>query len=376
MKSRSGASSDKLTLTDNQIPQYYQVENDESLISIAIKFNINQSKLKSLNKSILVGGDKVFVGAILKLFETPSVKQTSSSSSVTVKSKTTASAPSNVIESVSMELKKDVTDSITSLGLNFSSIFSLSSASSAASTSTVLQNSHTQDVYTHGNGDNSDDNDDDDMLDAAPREIWEYENGPFLLVDNIRDDSGIRINIFKQVHINQLKAHLPNVLQIDNLKLLYSFMQNGCDLLTFYNNVRDSKYSILVIETVDGEMLGGFTSESWTSRPKYYGTGESFVFKISKQGVATCYTWSTANTFFMYSTDEELGMGGGGDGFAFILDTDFVHVKSSVSATFSNDVLLSAASSTNVAKKVRNIECWGFESYINRKKVTRYGSKS
>lgn len=201
----------------------------------------------------------------------------------------------------------------------------------------------------------------DDELEPAPREIWEIEI-PSLVGENI----SILTNDFAK----QLRPKLPRILHIDSMVLLYSLTQNGSDFTTFYLNMKNTEYAVVLIETISGEIIGGFASSTWKVSSTYYGTGESFIFKIDKESnTIYSYQWTSANNFFMYSTEHQIGMGGGGDGFGFILDTDFRNVSSKCCATYGNPCLLS----TEEPIFVKNIEAFGFSSYIQRRKV-KFGS--
>lgn len=51
-------------------------------------------------------------------------------------------------------------------------------------------------------------------------------------------------------------------------------------------------------------------------------------------------------------------MGGGGDGFGFVLDSDFATGESFQSATYGNQILVDRE---HGSFRIANVECWGFE---------------
>jgi hypothetical protein len=75
------------------------------------------------------------------------------------------------------------------------------------------------------------------------------------------------------------------------------------------------------------------------------------------------YPWTMVNDFIMWSTSTRIAMGGGGDGFGFALDDDFLTGQSNASEAFGNPPLTSYAGSF----RVTNVEVWGFESVIGRR---------
>jgi LysM repeat protein len=96
------------------------------------------------------------------------------------------------------------------------------------------------------------------------------------------DIGSINSQIFTHSHILSLLRHLPLSLQNDSWKLLYSILLYGDDLSSFFQCAADSKYTLLVVKTRDGQIFGGFGTEPWRVQKThmFYGTGESFVFMI------------------------------------------------------------------------------------------------
>lgn len=41
--------------------------------------------------------------------------------------------------------------------------------------------------------------------------------------------------------------------------------------------------TVLVVETMNGDVFGGFVNEQWHVDTSYYGGGESFVFRIGER---------------------------------------------------------------------------------------------
>lgn len=248
------------------------------------------------------------------------------------------------------EGKGIMSSSPNSRAFNFSSIFSnlnlINSKANSTDKSEVVRDKQAES---------------DDELEPAPREIWEIEI-PSLIGENI--------SILTNDLAKQLRPRLPRILHIDSMVLLYSLTQNGSDFTTFYLNMKDTEYAVVLIETISGEIIGGFASSTWKVSSSYYGTGESFLFKIDKESNTIAdYQWTSMNNFFMYSTEHQIGMGGGADGFGFIVDTDFRNISSKSCATYGNPCLLS----TEEPILVKNVEAFGFASYIQRRKV-KFGS--
>jgi len=174
--------------------------------------------------------------------------------------------------------------------------------------------------------------------------------------------------------MSTLNTSLPMSLQFSKWHLLYSIADHGADIVSFYKFTKGEAHTVLVVETDKGEVFGGFAAEPWRQSVDYYGSGESFVYRVGSCAAADSVTlsgrdvksvevfpWSYENNFFMLSNKEQLAMGGGQDGFAFVLDADFITGSSHCSATFRNPPL---ATSNSDSFQVVNLEVWGFESSL------------
>lgn len=167
--------------------------------------------------------------------------------------------------------------------------------------------------------------------------------------------------IITQSHAQALAAYLPPILQSNKWTLLYSVLNNGADLFSFYKLTKGAGTTVLVIETMEGDVFGGFATEQWHVDATYYGGGESFIFKVVDAKRVKVYKWSMENHFVMWSNEDQIAMGGGGDGFAFALDSDFYTGQTNSSATFNNDPLVSGE---DHCFHVKNVEVWKLDSCI------------
>ncbi|CAM9137130.1 unnamed protein product [Choristocarpus tenellus] len=260
--------------------------------------------------------------------------------------------------------------------------------------------------------------------------------------------------------MGKLEAALPEHCRGYNWVMLYSTFRDGASHIQFYDRTKEESPTYIVVEAMNGEVFGGFASATWKISPKYYGTGESFLFRISgvrkltnagsdsvqtgtsalgdavvsmtgaeetekgetsegwkgvvpsesedgnipscgdramlEKGVVqsegygrgsgdldrdrdlgggeghnvvkggrrkialldgdvTSYVWSGMNTYFQYSTDNSLGMGGGGGNFGLFIGEDFMKGSTGMCRTFDNPPLCSKQEF-----EVCNIEIWGF----------------
>ena len=162
-----------------------------------------------------------------------------------------------------------------------------------------------------------------------------------------------------------LRVHLPETIQIQSFKLVYSLYNHGTELATFFKNARGSDYTLLLIETINGSVFGGFCSREWKPTGSYFGTGESFIFSIREEGgeysIGT-YKWTTRNNYFCFADHEKIAMGGGGGGFGFVVDADLHSCGSSPCDTYGNTSTLDLNKEGNApVSRIANVELWSFQ---------------
>ncbi len=167
--------------------------------------------------------------------------------------------------------------------------------------------------------------------------------------------------ILTQNHAIALYNHIPSHLGMQDMKLVYSMANDGSDLHTFYQKSKTLNNTILVIQTVDGAEYGCYCASEWKNTPSYYGSGESFIFSYENNNKINVYKWTGINTFFQYSNNEQIAMGGGGEGFGLLLKDDFDISESLPCETYGNSVSLDIRNTNSTASKVCNVELWTFQ---------------
>ncbi|KAK9809228.1 hypothetical protein WJX72_011701 [[Myrmecia] bisecta] len=102
--------------------------------------------------------------------------------------------------------------------------------------------------------------------------------------------------------------------------------------------------TVLVVRDTRGYIFGCYTSDAWRVAPRYYGTGECFVYTLAPQMRA--WHWerrgpASNNNFFMYGAHDSLAIGGGGH-FALWLDNELMYGASGPCQTFASPCLSSS----------------------------------
>ncbi|OQR98623.1 oxidation resistance protein 1 isoform X9 [Achlya hypogyna] len=136
--------------------------------------------------------------------------------------------------------------------------------------------------------------------------------------------------------VPRLEACLPARHRGYDWKIAYSLAQHGASLGTLYRNVKGKRPTLVVVETGDGDVFGGFASMPWAPSQSYYGNGECFLFTCTP--TFEHFAWKGNNAMIMFSNDSMMAMGGGG-GFAWAVNSDLSRGSSAHSLTFENRCL-------------------------------------
>lgn len=130
-----------------------------------------------------------------------------------------------------------------------------------------------------------------------------------------------------------------------------SLLKDGASIDTLYQKTKKHRRSILIVETTIGEVFGAFAAETWKRSNEYYGSGECFLF--TNVPWYKEFQWTCQDTMFMFSNDECIAMGGGGN-FGLYLNADLSKGSSKHSNTFDNTPL-----SNQEDFDIASVEVWG-----------------
>jgi hypothetical protein len=90
-------------------------------------------------------------------------------------------------------------------------------------------------------------------------------------------------SILTATNQDAIRSIMPAFLQDETLTLAYSLLLHGSDMTSFFSCTKSYQYTVIVVQATTGEIFGGFNAVSWKHSPAYYGSGESFVFRLSKR---------------------------------------------------------------------------------------------
>jgi len=151
-----------------------------------------------------------------------------------------------------------------------------------------------------------------------------------------------------------IRRQLPSRLRDKNWNCLFSSATDGTSLLTFYRKLEDQGPTVILIRDTGGHIFGGFASVDWKIHPRFFGTGECFLFSAHPK--FAYYKWTRANDYFMHATNKSISMGGGSSGrYGFYLDSELHWGTSETSSTYFNRCLSSTEEFLCTI-----VEVWGF----------------
>jgi hypothetical protein len=76
-------------------------------------------------------------------------------------------------------------------------------------------------------------------------------------------------NILTADQAMKLRRFLPTMQQIESWKLIYSVLNDGADLDSFFRRTKSHKYTLIIVQTINGELFGGFNSMEWMTSPNF-----------------------------------------------------------------------------------------------------------
>lgn len=196
------------------------------------------------------------------------------------------------------------------------------------------------------------------------------------------NDANVEPHVLSPAIMDSLRSFLPRAVSHDNFWLKYSMNRDGASLHSMYNQVRNTTRSILAIETDMGEVFGAYVSSPWRNNDNFYGSCESFVWRLSSsrfmptssieeqvklESSLDVFSWSKENRNIQISTNTKLIIGGGKSdlddeddedkwGMAIALNEDLFTGTSSPCLTYRSPSLTNQ--NDDGIFEIANIEIW------------------
>mmetsp|Transcript_13637 Transcript_13637/g.29678 ORF Transcript_13637/g.29678 Transcript_13637/m.29678 type:complete len:587 (+) Transcript_13637:263-2023(+) len=237
--------------------------------------------------------------------------------------------------------------------------------------------------------------------------------GMFKILGTSAEDTRALPHVLSPPLMDSLLNFVPDHLAYSNFWLKFSLTRDGASLDALKRYCRAATHTVLAIETTNGEVFGSFTSTPWRLNNRYFGTGESFLWRMRHsrstpvhslfeqaqlESEIDIFPYNGSNDYIQLCTSDKLALGGGATvlkkeessiqedepldapavfledsiyGFGLALDENLLHGTTSPSATFGNSNLVNSSGSGETFD-VMNLEVWGFTSAQTEK----YAEKS
>lgn len=145
--------------------------------------------------------------------------------------------------------------------------------------------------------------------------------------------------------MDAISSHAPVRHRHKKWVLLYSTLRDGISMQTLLRKAKGHAPTVLLIRDMSRSVFGAFCSESWRVSQRYFGTGETFVFRVHPDPAVWKWWWQKSNEqqndFFQWGSPEGIAVGGAG-GYAIWLDSELCRGVSRCSLTFGNSCLASS----------------------------------
>ena len=170
-----------------------------------------------------------------------------------------------------------------------------------------------------------------------------------------------REGVLSEPAVRLLSAALPSITRLRPWSLAYCQRRDGLSLQTLLRKTAGRAPCLLALRTTTGAVCGAFVTAPWRFSPRYYGSGESWVFNVAATGQPIVYGWTGKNTFFQLCIDGNwLAVGGGQSGPALRLEGDLASGTSGACETYSSPPLIRGPV-RGEPFQIAAVEVWAFD---------------
>eukprot|EP01091_Cochliopodium_minus_P018600 TRINITY_DN7586_c0_g1_i1.p1 TRINITY_DN7586_c0_g1~~TRINITY_DN7586_c0_g1_i1.p1 ORF type:complete len:490 (-),score=83.96 TRINITY_DN7586_c0_g1_i1:8-1369(-) len=181
-------------------------------------------------------------------------------------------------------------------------------------------------------------------------------------------------NLLRKNDLKRLIPHLPERFKSSKKwHLSYSTMKHGISLRTFYFNMQGLSPSIIVVQDTNKHVFGVYSSNAFEIKKNFFGTGETFLFKILPHFEA--FHSTGVNHYHQFADPDYIAFGGGmaRARYGLYLDKELLLGTSESCDTFDNACLASEEHFKIVVMEVWTLNRRAPSNSINFKR-TRQGN--
>lgn len=187
-----------------------------------------------------------------------------------------------------------------------------------------------------------------------PQPVYHEDKEPIFHLSNRLNSTQVCLD---EISASKLRSLVPFSKRLSyEWRLIYSLDQHGASLQTLYRNCEQDVQNglvqprgfILCCCDANGVRFGAYLSDYPRISNSFYGTGDTFVFRLRND--VECYHSTGNNNYYIFGTKDYFALGASNGHFALCLTCD--SCSSSKCDTFNNDVLSNSM--------LLSFEIWGF----------------
>ena len=199
---------------------------------------------------------------------------------------------------------------------------------------------------------------------------------PFFILGTHKNDTSVLPHVLTPPLMEALHRELPaGASEGHNFYIKYSLVRDGSNLKVLQDKAYPSRNTILAIETLEGDVIGSFTSRPWSRSAGYKHDGESFLWRMkgrrshsdeddlpedaSAEGDVEVFRYTGENDLCQLLTSDKLAVGGDGDGFGLVVDEDLFRGGTGPCVTYGSPSLVEGG-----AFEVANLEVWSMTPFL------------
>lgn len=221
-----------------------KVQTGETLISISVRENVNINLLRRMNS---LYGNEIYSGQILVI----PLKQESPK-----KNQNLTKVPETSTDGDDTVLKKDVKSNDNSF------LTRVRALSIPPITLPLIFTERNTEKNTEKNAErNTEKNTERNAERKRQQEKEQFDKIPPVLLGEKK--------ILCHEKASKLRRFLPTMQQFESWRLLYSVLNDGADFGSFFRRTKNHKYTLTIVETMNGELFGGFNSMEWITSLKF-----------------------------------------------------------------------------------------------------------
>jgi hypothetical protein len=222
----------------------------------------------------------------------------------------------------------------------------------------------------------------------------------FSIIGTSAEDESAYPHVLSPPLMHSLQEHLPFSKRGESFWLKYSLVRDGASTAAFLQNLRGARYTVMSMETLEGEVFGAFTSAPWHIDHGVFGTGESFLWRMKSSRAKTSdsvveqarmeseievFKYSFENKAIQLCQSNRIAVGGGGSstprqiggstimpnqwGFGIAFEGDIMMQGTSSPCITFNSPSLSKIHSDGTRFELLNLEVWGLTPCLSIKEA-------